>query len=127
MFFSGNSRFSRGHQECIEAATRAMYCLVGKCRTFDLPVDLQVELFKITVVPVILYGREIWRKTMIRKVEILHMRFLKLTLCVERNTCIDFVYGKLRTYPLDIDKKVKVISYWSILINGRHEKKKKRM
>lgn len=53
------------------------------------------------------------------------MRFLKLTLCVEKNTCIDFVYGELRTYPLDIDIKVKMINYWSRLIDGKHEKKKK--
>ncbi len=99
-----------------------MYNLVGKCRTFDLPVDLQLELFRTTVGPIILYGCEVWGNTVIREVDILHMRFFKLLLCVQINACNDFVYGELGTYPFDIDINVKIINYWSRLINGKHEK-----
>ncbi len=83
---------------------------------------MQLELFRTTVVPVMLYGCEVWGNTVIREVEILHKRFLKLILCVQRNTCNDFVYGELGTNQLDIDIKVKIINYWSRLINSKHEK-----
>lgn len=81
MLFSSYSRFRRGQQECIKAATIAMYSVVGKCRTFALPVDLQMELVKITVVPVILYGRQMRRNILIRKVDILHEIFKTYVVC----------------------------------------------
>ncbi len=43
-------------------------------------------------------------------------------LCVQRNTCNDFIYGEFGTYPRDIDIKVKMINDWSRLINDKHGK-----
>ncbi len=43
--FSCNGRFRKGEFELHQQAERTMYSLVGLCRTFDLPVDMQLELF----------------------------------------------------------------------------------
>ena len=99
-----------------------MYSVIGKCRKFDLPVDLQVELFRPMVMPVVLYGSEVWGYHVIRDVQILHMKFLKHTLCVQRNTCNDIVYGELGVYPLEVDIKVRMVKYWIRLVTGKPEK-----
>ncbi len=39
--------------ELKEQATRAMYSIIGKARKFDLPVDIQIELFNAMVLPVL--------------------------------------------------------------------------
>ena len=88
-----------------------MYSVIGKCRKFDLPVDLQVQLFRFIVIPVKLYGSEVWGYHIIRDIEILHVRFLNHTSCVQRNTCKDIVYGELGIYPLEVDIKVRIIKY----------------
>ncbi len=49
--FNYNGRFHKGELELKEQATRAMYTLVGKWRKFDLPIDIQIELFNTMVLP----------------------------------------------------------------------------
>lgn len=39
VLFSNNGKFSK-EQEATQSATRGMYCLIGKCRKSDLPVDM---------------------------------------------------------------------------------------
>ncbi len=43
-----------------EEATRAIYSVIGKGKKFDLPVDMQMELFSAMVLPVLTYGSEVW-------------------------------------------------------------------
>ena len=76
MTFSYNDRFCKGELELKDQATRAMESLVGKCPKFDLPVDLQVELFDNMVQSVLTYGSDIWGYY-IRKVELLHLKISK--------------------------------------------------
>lgn len=40
VLFSNNGKFSKEQQEATQSATRGMYCLIGKCRKSDLPVDM---------------------------------------------------------------------------------------
>ncbi len=59
MLFNYNGRFRKGELELKESAARAMFSLVSKCRKFDLPVDMQLELFNATVLPILTYASEI--------------------------------------------------------------------
>ncbi len=55
VFFNYNGRLRKGELELKETATRAMYSLISKCRKFDLPVDIQLELYTATVLPILTY------------------------------------------------------------------------
>ncbi len=74
-------------------ANRTLYSLIGTSRKLDLPVDIQIELFNTMVVPVLTYGYEIWGDSIIREIELLHLKFMKHVLYVHRYTSRDFVYG----------------------------------
>ncbi len=37
-----------------------MYALIGKCRKLGFPIDLQLELFDRMIVPIMVYGCEVW-------------------------------------------------------------------
>ena len=39
---------------------RALYGLLAKSHNLNLPVDLQLQLFDQVILPVLLYGCEIW-------------------------------------------------------------------
>ena len=122
VLFNYNGRFRKGELELKETATRAMYSLVSKCRKFDLPVDIQLELFTATVLPILTYASEIWGYHIARELEYMYMKFLKQVLGVHKNTCNDMVYGELGVFPLDIYIKSRMIGYWSRLISGKNSK-----
>jgi hypothetical protein len=49
-------------------------------------------------------------------IERVHLKFCKLLLRLIVSTPNFMVYGELGKYPLEIDIKVRMISYWSKLI-----------
>ena len=52
-----------------------MYSLIAKYRKFDLPIDLQLELFDAMVLPVITYDWENIGFKVIKDVENMHVTF----------------------------------------------------
>ena len=78
---------------------------------------MSTGFFDKTVKPILLYGCETWgfRKNDI--IERVHLTFCKLLLHVKTSTSNVMVYGELGRYPIDIDIKVRMISYWSKLIS----------
>jgi hypothetical protein len=79
---------------------------------------MSTGFFDKTVKPILLYGCETWgfRKNDI--IERVHLTFCKLLLHVKTSTPNFMVYGELGRYPIDIDIKVRMISYWLKLILG---------
>jgi hypothetical protein len=68
--------------------------------------------------PLLLYGCETWGFGKNDIIERVHLKFCKLLLHVKTSTPNFMVYGELSRYPIDIDIKVRMISYWSKLILG---------
>lgn len=122
LLFNYNGRFRKGELELKEQATRAMYSVIGKGRKFDLPVDIQIDLFNTMVLPILTYACEVWGHYVVREIELLHLSFLKHILFVHKRTINDMVYGELGVYPLNIFIKCKMIAYWARMISGRETK-----
>ena len=120
--FNYNGRFRNGQIELTKKATRAMYSLIGKCRKYDLPIDLQLELFNTMVMPIMTYACEIWGYSVNRELKLLQMKFYKQVLHVHRNTSTDIVYGELGEYPLDVIINTRMLGFWSRLITGKATK-----
>ena len=76
-----------------------MFYLISKARRLDLPIDIQLQLFDSTVLPILLYGCEIWGYSNVPVLENLHLKFLKILLGVHSKTCNNMVYGELGRYP----------------------------
>ena len=58
-----------GVKELSRQASKAMFALISKCRKFDLPIDIQLELFDSLVVPILPYNCEVWGHTNIDPIE----------------------------------------------------------
>lgn len=102
----------------IQQAQRAMYSLIGKARRLGLPIDIQLELFDSMVVPILLYGGEVWGCGKLDIVERLHLKFCKFLLQAKSSTSTCMVYGELGRYPIAIACKVRIIQYWGSLLHG---------
>ena len=74
------------------------------------------------VLPVLSYGCEIWAYEDCKIVESLHLKFCKYILGLKKSTCNVMVYGELGRYPLEIELKVRLVSYWARLLRGKQDK-----
>ena len=80
---------------------------------------MQLQLFNSIVSPILFYGSEVWGLHNAEKIDTLYISFLKSILCVKRSTPNCFVYGELGTYPLYIERHVRVIKYWLKIISNK--------
>ena len=67
---------------------------------FKLPVDMALQLFDQLVLPVLLYGSEVWCFTKIDQIEIVYRKCLKELLGVSKCTTNIMVYGETGTTPV---------------------------
>ena len=54
-----------------------MYDVIREIRQFNLPFECQLDLFDKVVLPVLLYGCEVWVYENIDIIERVHLRYLK--------------------------------------------------
>ena len=94
-----------------------MYGVIGKCRKHNLSLDCKLDMFDKAIKPILLYGCEVWGYCNTRFIEKLHLKFCKHILNLKSSTPNFMVYGELGRYPLIINVKVRMISFWGKLLN----------
>ena len=117
-----NGKFKKAISKQVSQARCAMFSLVTKSRKLKLPVDMQCELFDRLVIPVLLYGCELWGCENIDAINLFYRKFLKSLLKVKRSTSNCMVFGEMGKYPLKtvIDKRV--LNFWLHLAKGNSNK-----
>ena len=123
IYFNYNNKFNVTQKKLYDKASRAMFALVKKCRKLMLPLDLQLELFDRMIVPILLYGCEVWCPTMTSLASKLQLRFYKIIFKLNKSTPTRMVYGELGQFPLEIQAKSRMLSYWFKLVNGTNSDK----
>jgi hypothetical protein len=105
-----------------EKASKAMYDILSKGRVHSLFVSCQLALFDKIIIPMLTYESEIWGYETIDLLEKLHVKVCKLLLNLKTSTPNFMLYGELGRYPLNITVKLKIVSFWSKLIDGKQSK-----
>ena len=106
-----------------DRASRAMFTLLRTCRQLSLPVDIQIDLFDKMIVPILLYGCEIWGYGSCALATKLQLRFYKIVFRLRKSTPNAMVFGELGKYPLDVNMKCRVLCYWYKLIDPVNKNK----
>ena len=86
ILFSANGNFRKRKVNLKEQEERAMFALLNKCDTLDLPIDVQLDLFHKTILPIMIYGCEVWGYENVKILELLQLRFCKYKLKVNKPT-----------------------------------------
>lgn len=60
VIFSRTCSFYSTRKCVVTRATRAMYAIIKKSRELNLSIDCQLDMFDKMVVPILLYGSELW-------------------------------------------------------------------
>ena len=88
----------KARHHVVEQACRAMHLLYKGIRNFNLPTDLQLQLFDQTILPILLYGSEVWGFEEIQIIEKLHCEFLRTITKLRKNTPLYNVYARLGAF-----------------------------
>ena len=75
--FNYIGRFVNAVDRQICQAKMALYGLHGKIRKLQLPVDVICHLFDACIVPILLYGCEVWGYSNLKKIEAIQLSFCK--------------------------------------------------
>ena len=120
--FNFNGRFVKEKQFRYSNGCRAMFSLLRKARTLALPIDIQLQLFRTFVTPVVIYGAEVWGIEDCTVIERLHLEFCKYILSLNKCTYKNMVYGETGEIPLSLRAKCRIIKYWCRLITCQTRK-----
>jgi hypothetical protein len=95
-----------------------MFAVLKKCRQLNLSIDCQLDMFDKIIKPILLYGCEIWGFSNLDIIERLHLKFCKYVLSVNKSTPSFMIYGELGRYPVSINVKVRMVTFWASLVNS---------
>ena len=120
--FNYNNRFSKAINKQVTQAKKAMFALLTKTRRLSLPTDVICDLFDKTVLPILLYGCEIWGFSNVNEIEVFYRRFLKTTLKLSTSTPNCMVYGEVGRMPLQNMINKRMLSFWHRIVSGKESK-----
>lgn len=101
-----------------DQALKAYHNLMFIFDRVKLDIKTKLQLFNSMVVPILLYGSEIWGVYNFKEVDKLHIRFLKYLLGVRKQTPNMAIYGELGIFPLSIVAKERALKYWLKIKNS---------
>jgi hypothetical protein len=82
-----------------------------------LPVDLVIDLFDKTVLPILTYGCELWGFEMNDIITRLQLKFYKFVLKLRLSTPTLMVFGETGKYPVSVSVKCRMLCFWFKLCN----------
>ena len=122
ILFTQNGRFVQNTKKLADIACKSMHLLRRRIVNLNLPIDCQLKLFDQTVVPILLYGCEIFGFENIYAIEKIHLQFLKSIFKLKKSTPNVMVYGEFGRYPLEILVKIRMVKFWFKLLSGKNTK-----
>ena len=120
--FTFNGKFKNAINKQMLQAQRALFAIKSKKDTYNLPVDIVFDLFDKMIMPILLYGCEIWGYENVDCLEIFYRKFLKYVLKLHNQTSNCMVYGETGKMPLSETIKSRMICFWHRISIGNNNK-----
>ena len=120
--FNYNGSHVKAISKQVAQARRAMFSLLTKARRLSIPIDLQCDLFEKLVLPILLYGCEVWGYSNIKQIEVFYRNFLRSLLKVGKYTPSCMVYGELGKAKIVSFVNKRMFCFWARLVEGKASK-----
>ena len=122
VLFNYNGKFGKTIKKQITQAKRAMFALLSKGRKLQLPIDILCHLFDACIVPILLYGCEVWGFSNTSDIERVHNYFCKYILHLNPKIPGNVARGELGRSRLECTIKQRMVNFWARLITGKSSK-----
>ena len=120
VIFNYNGSFKKAIENQKAVGLRAMQALLTKIRVLALDIDTSMELFQRCVMPILLYGSEIWAfDKHVSSLEIFYKGFLKQILHVYKATPTCMVLGETGQPKLSDLAFLRQLGFWAKLTNDK--------
>ena len=110
--FNYNGSFKKAMIKQLTQAKKAMFAILQKAKVLMLPIDIICELYERCVIPVLLYGSEIWGVENINCMEVFHRNFLRRILKTFKFTPNCMLYGETNTVDIKTKVESRMINFW---------------
>lgn len=120
--FNYNGNFTLAIKKQVSQAKRALFALLAKGRKLKLPIDILCHLFDVCVVPILLYGSEIWGFSNLVEIEKVQTFFCKYVLRLNSRTANCMALGELGRLKLECLVKQRMVNFWARLSTGKTSK-----
>ena len=116
--FSSSGRFKKGIENLSLQGHRAMFSMAASIDNFTIMhPKMKISFFDSLVKSVICYGCEIWGFSEAKKLDTLHLKFLKQTLRVRKSTPNCYIYKECDVLPLYVTRLLRIIKFWLKIIS----------
>ena len=120
--FTKSRSFCKAKKHNYDQAKKAMHLLYKRIRNLNLPIDLQLQLFEHTILPIALYGCEIWAYENTDIIEKLQNEFLRYITNSRKSTPAYMLHAELGIKAVDIKIKTRMIGFWLNIVNSKESK-----
>ena len=121
VIFRYNGSFQSSIRYNVTKANKALFSLYKTMIKYDLSVENTSQLYDRLILPILLYGCEVWGYENLVQIEVFHRKFLRKLLVVHKKIPNCMVYGELGRCELKFTVWRRMISFWLKL----HEQKNK--
>ena len=118
--FTKHRAFFKAVKHNVDHAKKALHLLYKRINNLHIPLDLQLELFDSTVLPILLHDCETWGFQSSNLIDTVHNQFLRNIAKLLKSTPIYMLYAELGRNPIDIQIKSRMIGYWISLVNNEN-------
>jgi hypothetical protein len=118
ILFNFNNNFLNAKKKLVEQAQKDLYSVYYKKRNIKNTLDLQLKIVDTFGSSILLYTCTVIEFDQNDNIEKVHLQFLKNILRVRTTTPNYLVYGELGRFPLVIDIKCRMLTFWNKLISS---------
>ena len=120
--FNYNGKFTKAINKQITQAKRASFSMVAKARKLQLPIDIQMHLFDTCIMPILLYGSEVWGFSNTQGIEVFQSQFFKHILKLGTRSMNNLVLGELGRLKVEKYIKQRMLNFWVRIVTSKGNK-----
>ena len=117
--FRFNNTFQAAMKYNIDKAKKALFKIETLLGKVDLEIETKLHLFDTMVLPILIYGCEVWGFEEIEQIEVFHMNFLRRVLRVRKSVPKGMIYGELGRQELKFIIWQRMANFWK-KVNVQH-------
>ena len=103
-------------------AKKATYSLITRIKQLNLTFEVSIELFERIVIPILLYGSEIWGYECPKQLQIMFNNVMRKFLKLNRSTPMCMINGELGLKEISEYIDNRMMNFWCNLATGDENK-----
>lgn len=125
--FTKNRRLIQTIKENTAKGKRAMFAIITRAKNEGLTISCQIHLFKTIVLPILLYGCEVWGFEDVGILEKVQIYFCRHILKLNKTTQKNILLYETGLIPINILVKCRVVKNWVKIMTGKTTKYVRKM